>query len=408
MTAELLSIGSELTVGETRDTNAGDLARRLTAMGVRVDRIQALPDRLDTVREAIVAAIGRADLVVTTGGLGPTPDDLTREAVAGALDQTPTVAPELEAWLRSMWERRGMPFPEMNLKQAWLIPAAVALDNPNGTAPGWWVERPDGGLIVCLPGPPREMSPMWADQVKPRLLDRGTGADVASRTLRLAGIGESQVADLLGEELLRASDPVVATYARADSVDVRVSSRSKPSDARTDAQSGAEFDTDGGADERVAAMADRLLGLIGDHVWAEGETSWAEAIGAALEERGLELAVVEVATGGSFAALIGDRPWLRFAEFLGDDAPGAAAHHDASGLEALARRGMETGGASVGIGVRARPRGADTAVSVVVVGSGWVHRERRLVFLGGANGRLRSALAAAHILLTTIRSRSQV
>jgi len=155
-------------------------------------------------------------------------------------------------------------------------------------------------------------------------------------------------------------------------------------------------------------MADRLLGLIGEHVWAEGETSWAEAIGAALEERGLELAVVEVATGGSFAALIGDRPWLRFAEFLGDDAPGAAAHHDASGLEALARRGMETGGASVGIGVRARPRGADTAVSVVVVGSGWVHRERRLVFLGGANGRLRSALAAAHILLTTIRSRSQV
>ena len=109
MTAELLSIGSELTVGETRDTNAGDLARRLTAMGVRVDRIQALPDRLDTVREAIVAAIGRADLIVTTGGLGPTPDDLTREAVAGALDQTPTVAPELEAWLRSMWERRGMP-----------------------------------------------------------------------------------------------------------------------------------------------------------------------------------------------------------------------------------------------------------------------------------------------------------
>ena len=137
MTAELLSIGSELTVGETRDTNAGDLARRLTAMGVRVDRIQALPDRLDTVREAIVAAIGRADLIVTTGGLGPTPDDLTREAVAGALDQTPTVAPELEAWLRSMWERRGMPFPEMNLKQAWLIPSATAIPNPNGTAPGW-------------------------------------------------------------------------------------------------------------------------------------------------------------------------------------------------------------------------------------------------------------------------------
>ncbi|HEY8632913.1 MAG TPA: competence/damage-inducible protein A, partial [Candidatus Limnocylindrales bacterium] len=135
LTAELLSIGSELTVGETRDTNAGDLARSLTGLGVAVDRIQALPDRLATVSEAVVAAIGRADLVVTTGGLGPTPDDLTREAVSGALGQTPTADPELERWLRAMWDRRGLPFPEMNLKQAWLIPAATALANPNGTAP---------------------------------------------------------------------------------------------------------------------------------------------------------------------------------------------------------------------------------------------------------------------------------
>ena len=87
------------------------------------------------------AAIERTDLVVTTGGLGPTPDDLTREAVAAALGQEPAVDPELERWLRSMWDRRGLPFPEMNLKQAWLIPAAAALPNPNGTAPGWWVER---------------------------------------------------------------------------------------------------------------------------------------------------------------------------------------------------------------------------------------------------------------------------
>src|SRR5438445_12508755 len=114
MTAELLSIGSELTVGETRDTNAGDLARRLTSIGVGVERIQALPDRLETVREAIAAAIARADLVVTTGGLGPTPDDLTPEAVASALGQTPVVAPELAAWLRTLRARRGMPCPGMN------------------------------------------------------------------------------------------------------------------------------------------------------------------------------------------------------------------------------------------------------------------------------------------------------
>ena len=394
LTAELLSIGSELTVGETRDTNAGDLARSLTGLGVAVERIQALPDRLETVREALAGAMSRADLVVTTGGLGPTPDDLTREAVAAALGQTPAVDPGLEAWLRTMWERRGLPFPEMNLKQAWLIPSATALANPNGTAPGWWVVRADDGLIVCLPGPPREMHPMWIDEVLPRLLTRGVGAEVASRTLRLAGIGESQLADLLGEELLRAADPIVATYARADAVDIRISSRSEAIATESGANPAAD---------RVAAMAEQVLGLVGAHVWADGETTWPEAIGVALGERGLELAVVEVGTGGSLAALLGDQPWLRFSESLGDAAPAAATHRDAAGLEALARRGMELGGAPIGVGVRARPRGADTAVSVIVVGPGWLHRERRIAFLGGANGRQRSALAAVHILLTAIR-----
>ena len=287
-----------------------------------------------------------------------------------------------------MWDRRGLPFPEMNLKQAWLIPAASALPNPNGTAPGWWIERPDGGLAVCLPGPPREMRPMWTDHVLPRLAARGVGAAVASRTLRLAGIGESQLADLLGEELLRGDDPVVATYARADAVDVRISSRG-----------------DATAGERVASMAERIIAIVGQHVWAEGDTSWPDAVEAALDERGLSLAVVEVATGGALATLLGDRPWLRLTEALADDAPAAAAHHDPAGLEALARSGMHVGGASVAIAVRARPRGADTAVSVVVVGPDWVHRERRIVFLGGVNGRLRSALAAVHILLTAIRER---
>jgi nicotinamide-nucleotide amidase len=393
LTAELLSVGTELTVGDTRDTNAGDLARSLTGIGVAVGRIQAVPDDLTIVGNAFGGAVGRADLVVSTGGLGPTPDDLTREAIASVVGEEPAVDPALEAWLRDLWSRRGMPFPAMNLKQAWLLPSASALPNPNGTAPGWWVDRADGGILVALPGPPREMRPMWTDHVLPRLTARGAGVAMTSRTLRLAGIGESQLADLLGEELLRAADPIVATYARTDAVDIRISSRDDP-------------DTGEGstAAERVAAMADRLVAIIGDHVWAEGATTWPEAIGAALADRDQTLAIVEVGTGGSLAALLGDRDWLSFSESLAPRTVTAREHASADALEHLARRGAEIGGASIGIAVRARARGSDTAVSVVVAGPGWSTRERRMVFLGGSNGRLRAALAAADILLKSIRA----
>jgi nicotinamide-nucleotide amidase len=393
LTAELLSVGTELTVGETRDTNAGDLARSLTGIGVAVGRIQAVPDHLATVGDAFAGAIERADLVVSTGGLGPTPDDLTREAIAAVVGEDPVVDPGLEAWLRELWSRRGMPFPEMNLKQAWLLPSAHALPNPNGTAPGWWVDRADGGVLVALPGPPREMRPMWTDHVVPRLAARGAGVAMTSRTLRLAGIGESQLADVLGEELLRAADPIVATYARNDAVDIRISSRDMPNpgDGST-------------AAARVAAMADRLVGVIGEHVWAEGATTWPEAIGAALVERDAALAIVEVGTGGSLAALLGDRDWLSFSESLAAGTATAREHASADALEHLARRAAELGGTAIGIAVRARARGSDTAVSVVVIGPGWTKRERRMVFLGGSNGRLRAALAAADILLKAIRA----
>ena len=366
LTAELLSIGTELTVGETRDTNAGELARSLTDIGVEVGRIQAVPD------------------------------DLTRESIAAVTGEQPTIDPALEVWLRGLWSRRGMPFPEMNLKQAWLIPSATALANDNGTAPAWWVERPDGRIVVALPGPPREMRPIWKDAVLPRLQALGAGRDIVHRTFRLAGIGESQLADMLGEDLLRATNPIVATYARADAVDVRVSA------VGGDA-------AEGGLPARslVDAAAEHVLGLIGSYVWAEGETTWPDAIGAALDARGWTLACLEVGTGGSLGTLLGDRPWLAFSESLAPGVPGASAHADGrtmAGLEALVRRAMTVGGATIGVGVRSRPRNDDTAVSIVVVGPDGIHRERRQVFLGGANGRSRAGLAAAAVLLAQLRA----
>jgi nicotinamide-nucleotide amidase len=378
--AEILSIGTELTVGETRDTNAGELARSLVEAGVAVARLTALPDDLATVAAAFAAALERADLVVSTGGLGPTPDDLTREAIAATCGETPAVDPELEAWLRALWERRGLPFAEMNLKQAWLIPSGVAIPNENGTAPGWWVRRPDGRSIVSLPGPPREMRPMWFEWALPRLRHGGLGADTAVLTFRLTGIGESAAADLLGEELLRRPNPIVATYARADAVDVRMSAR--PVDGRT-------------AEELVAEVAEIVRERLGQHVWATGATTWAEAIDARLVELGWSLATWEAGTSGALVGLVGDMPSLRRA--VVDAGPETSTEAAAAGLL------VETG-ADVVLGVRAREQGGDSSVSVAVATASGVHRERRLVFLGGPMGRSRAALTAAAILLERLRA----
>ena len=395
LTAEFLAIGSELTVGETRDTNSGEMAASLTVEGVRVLRMTTLPDDLDAVRDAFSDALERADLVVSTGGLGPTPDDLTREALAAAVGETPAVDPGTEAWLRRMWERRGIPFPEINLKQAWLIPSATALANPNGTAPGWWVDRPDGRVAVTLPGPPREMRPMWRMEALPRLRARGLGRPTAIRTLRLAGIGESQVAALLGDELLRARNPDVATYARADGVDVRISAV---------AESGPSVDDEARAAEARAAetLADeverRVLETLGRHVWARGETTWPEAIGSVLAANGWTVALSEHGTGGSLAALLGDVDWLALAE---RHASGFAQDGD---VEREAARVCRAAGADVGVAVSSRRRGQDTAVSVAVATPTGTHRERRTAFLGGHQGRLRAALAAADVVLAALRA----
>lgn len=406
--AELLSIGTELTVGDTRDTNAGELARSLSGLGVRVERLIALPDDLVAVTEAFRASLSRADLVVSTGGLGPTPDDLTREAIAAALGETPVVDPELEAWLRELWSRRGMPFPELNLKQAWLIPSAAPLPNPNGTAPGWFVTRQDGRVVVAMPGPPREMRPMWADHALPRLQALGLGADMAARTYRLTGIGESQLADRLGEALLRATNPIVATYARVEAVDVRISATAQ--DGRT-------------AETLVEETAATVLDLVGEHVWATGATTWSQAIGASLNELGWTLAAVELGTASAFGELVGDAEWFRFDEAIALTAPAARAHaaggpethrddgatepgDDAVGddLVRFARRARELGGSEVGVAIRARPRTGDTAVAIAIVAPGIERTARRIVFQTGPIGRSRTALAAAAFIVETLRT----
>ncbi|HEX7590714.1 MAG TPA: molybdopterin-binding protein [Candidatus Limnocylindrales bacterium] len=383
-TAVLLAVGSELTVGETRDTNSGELARSLADSGVEVAWISALPDRLETVAAALTGALTSVDLVVTTGGLGPTPDDLTREAIAQVCRETPIVDPELASWLRHLFERRGIAFPETNLKQAWLIPSSTAIPNANGTAPGWWVDLPNGAVIVALPGPPSEMRPMWDGWVRPRLMDRGLGRERIIRTYRLTGVGESAAAALLGEDLLRAANPVVATYARTDAVDVRISAVAEAG------RSAAE----------VAAEAEAtVLAAVGEFVWGRDTDTWPQVLGRALERQKWNAALVEVGTGGAAARLFGEVPWLKGTRSIAAGDPSAKLP-----LAGLAREAGRSAGAWIGLAVRAAENGDDTRVELAAVGPWGVTETSQMAFLGGAEGHRRAGIAAAAFLNDILRA----
>lgn len=380
----LLAVGSELTTGETRDTNSGDIARMLSQAGVTVEWTSDLPDVLETVVTALERALEVADVVVTTGGLGPTPDDLTREAIAVVCGETPAVDPELLAWLHHLFERRGQPFHEVNVKQAWLIPSSRPLPNERGTAPGWWIERPDGRLIVALPGPPREMSAMFQGEVVPRLRQRGLGQERLTRTYRLAGIGESAVAAALGEPLLRATNPVVATYARADAVDVRISA------VAGDGRSPAEL---------VDAAAAKVLDAVGRYVWGRDDDTWPVAIGREIDRLGWRVALVELGTGGSAAGLLGDAIWLHSAHI--------APPLGSTSLLEVAESARREAGVEVGLAVRTVEEREDTSVELAATGPFGSAEAREVAFLGGMEGRRRAAISTAAFLFRIVRQTAE-
>jgi nicotinamide-nucleotide amidase len=284
MRAELLSIGTELLLGQIVDTNASWLAGRLAALGIDLHWVSTVGDNLGRATEAIARGLARSDLVVCTGGLGPTEDDLTREAIAAAVGEAPAVDPALESDLRAWFAARGVAMPERNRKQAWLIPSARALANPLGTAPGWLVEQ-GGRRLVAMPGVPREMTRMWEHEVEPVLTG---GTTIRSRTLKLLGVGESAIEEALGD-LVRSTAPTLATYAKADGVHVRITDRDADEPAR---------------DARIAAMESLVRDRLGGYVWgADGETL-AGVVGRALASRSWTLATAEGLTGGELARTI--------------------------------------------------------------------------------------------------------
>lgn len=287
MRAEIISIGTEILLGDIQDTNSHFLAQRLPALGIDLYGMHQIGDNRARLTELLRSARARADLILCTGGLGPTEDDVTRECIAAAMEEEISLDPDLEATLRGFFEARTFPMPERNLKQATLIPSAVALPNPRGTAPGWWVER-DETVIVAMPGPPAEMSGMWANEVKPRLAQRPTGTIIVSRTLKTVGVGEGSVDEMLGD-LLRGTNPTVGVYAKADGVHVRLTAK-----AGTEAQAYA----------RIDPVEEQVRNIFGPAVWGADDATLAGALGDLLRELQLSLAVMESCTGGLLATTL--------------------------------------------------------------------------------------------------------
>jgi nicotinamide-nucleotide amidase len=289
MKAEIISIGTEILLGELLDTNANYLAARLPALGIDLYWMTQVGDNLDRLTDAFRRAWDRSELTLATGGLGPTEDDVTREAIAAALGEQASVQPELEAQLREFFVRRGIVMPERNVKQATLIPSARVIPNPRGTAPGWWVER-EGRILIAMPGPPPELERMWDAEVAPRLAGLVGGGVIVSRTLKTAGVGEGTIDEMLSP-LLGSTNPTIGVYAKADGVQLRITAKAATAeDAR----------------RLIEPMEEETRRILGQVIWGADDDTLEGAVGALLKEQGLTLATMESCTGGLLASTITD------------------------------------------------------------------------------------------------------
>lgn len=291
MNAEVVSIGTELLLGQIVDTDAAFLSQRLAEIGVGLYRRTTVGDNLERVMSVLQESFQRADILVTIGGLGPTEDDLTREAIANVLNE-PLVQDETVAdHLRELFARRNYPLTGNQLRQAMRPACARPLPNPHGTAPGLVAEK-DGKIVFALPGPRNEFEPMVTEQVIPYLAEKTGGAVIRSRVLRFCGIGEGALEERV-RDLLQSDNPTVAPLAQLGEVHLRITARASSMDE---------------AMQLIEAKERSLRERVGPYIYGIDNTTLEEAVVNKLREQRQCVATAESCTGGLLGSRMTDIP----------------------------------------------------------------------------------------------------
>ena len=288
MRAEIVSVGTELLLGQIVDTNAAYVARVLSDLGISVYRRVTVGDNMERLLAALRDALENSDIVITIGGLGPTMDDITRDGLAAALGDTLQFDENIAEKLREFFRIRNYPLLESNLRQAMVPTQGRALANPNGTAPGLLFEV-GGKIAFALPGPPNEFIPLVDNEIAPYIrLKTGNVGTIRSLVLRVAGVGESMVEEKI-KDLMQDANPTVAPYAKVGEVHLRVT---------------AKADTAEAADKLIAERAALVRARLGNAIYAENDDPIEKAVVLALRERGQTVGTAESCTGGLVAQRI--------------------------------------------------------------------------------------------------------
>ena len=287
MKTAILTVGTEILFGQIVNTNAAFLSRELNNLGYDVMYHYSVGDNPGRLAELIEFAFRDCDMIITTGGLGPTQDDLTKEVIAQAMGDRLVVSPEALSALKDRYERSGRPMTENNLKQANMPESAQILPNDQGTAPGFWLEK-KGKIIVSMPGPPREMTNMFEKEVKPRLISRQDSV-IYYKILRTFGLGESKMETVLLPLIDGQTDPTIATYAKEGECSLRIASK-RPTKEEAEAA--------------VEDMTARVLDIIGEYVYSTDNEELADVVANMLLDKNITISCAESCTGGLFAGTL--------------------------------------------------------------------------------------------------------